>query len=68
MKRIMMLAMVLVMLLTSIGGCWPWWYGPGGPERGGGHDRNGSHSGPRGPQGGGPGGGGHDSGGPGGGH
>ena len=65
MKKIIMLAMILVMLLTSIGGCWPWWYEDG---RGSGHDRDGSHRGPRGPVGGGPGGGGHGSGGPGGGH
>ena len=48
MKRIIILAMVLVMLLVSIGGCWPWWDrdgrgGGGGPDRGGGHDRDGGH-------------------------
>jgi len=66
MKRIIMLAMVLVLLLASIGGCWPWWYGPDG---GGGHDRGGSHGGSR-DSGGhrGPGGDGHEGGGPGGGH
>ena len=37
MKRIIMLAMVLVMLV-SIGGCW---WDPGG--RGGGHDRGEGH-------------------------
>ena len=64
MKRIIMMGMVLVMLMASIGGCWPWWYGPGGPgggggpRGGGGHDRGGGHRGP--------GGGGH--GGAGGGH
>jgi hypothetical protein len=40
MKRIIMLAMVLVMMVVSIGGCWvP--YEEGG--RGGGHDRGGGH-------------------------
>ena len=48
MKRIIMLAMVLVMLLVSIGGCWPWWDEGGrgeGHDRGGGggHDRDGGH-------------------------
>jgi hypothetical protein len=43
MKRIIMLGMVLVMLLTSIGGCWPWWHGPGGRGGGGGHDGGGRH-------------------------
>ena len=61
MKRIIILAIVLVMLLISIGGCWvP--YEEGG--RGGGdgrHDRGGSHGDSRGPEG-----GGHE--GPGGGH
>ena len=37
MKRIIMLAMVLVMVLVSIGGCWVGWEdGRGG--RGGGHE------------------------------
>jgi hypothetical protein len=45
MKRIIMLGMVLVMLLTAIGGCYPWWYGPGGRGGGGGHDRGGDHGG-----------------------
>lgn len=68
MKRIIMLAMVLVMLLISIGGCWvP--YEDGGRDgrhnRDGRYDRDADH---RGPEGGGPGGGGHGSGGPGGGH
>jgi hypothetical protein len=41
MKRIIMLAIVLVMLLVSIGGCW---VGEGGRgERGGGHDGGGGH-------------------------
>ena len=39
MKRIIMLAMVLVMMLAFIGGCWPWWYEDGRGGRGGGHDR-----------------------------
>ena len=34
MKRIIMLAMALVMMLVSIGGCWPW------RDEGGGHDRD----------------------------
>ncbi len=37
MKRIIMLAMALVMILASIGGCWPW-RDEGG--RGGGRDRD----------------------------
>jgi hypothetical protein len=46
MKRIIMWAMVLVMMLVSIGGCWPWWDrdGRGGERgRGGEHDRGGGH-------------------------
>ena len=52
MKRIIMLAMVLVMLLISIGGCFvPWDEGgrdgrngrDGRYDRDGGHDRNESH-------------------------
>jgi hypothetical protein len=49
MKRIIMLAMVLVMLLVSIGGCWvPWDEGGrggrgGGHDGGEGHDRGGGH-------------------------
>jgi hypothetical protein len=39
MKRIIMLAMVLVMMLVSIGGCWVPWHEDG---RDGGHDRGGS--------------------------
>ena len=42
MKRIIMLAMVLVVMLVSIGGCWPYWYEDG---RGGRHDRGGGHGG-----------------------
>ena len=68
MKRIIILAMVLVMLLISIGGCWPWRDEGGrdardrGHERDGGYDRGGGHGdsrdaeGPRGPGGSGPGG------------
>ena len=40
MKRIITLAMVLVMLV-SIGGCWVGWEGDGRGGRGGGHDRDG---------------------------
>ena len=49
MKRIIILAMVLVMLLISIGGCWPWRDEGGrdardrGHERDGGYDRGGGH-------------------------
>ena len=43
MKRIIMLAMVLLMILVSIGGCWPWWYDDGRGGRGGGHDRDQRH-------------------------
>jgi len=49
MKRIIMLAIVLVMMVVSIGGCWvPYEEGGRGDrdgrhERGGGHDRNGGH-------------------------
>ena len=60
MKRIIMLAMVLVMLLTSISGCLvPWDEGgrDGRHDREGGHDRDGGHGGTRGPEGGGSGGG-----------
>ena len=46
MKRIMILAMALVMMLVSIGGCWPWWHEGG---RDGGHDRRGGV--PGGPEG-----------------
>ena len=37
MKRIIMLAMALVIMLVSIGGCWPW-RNEGG--RDGGHDKH----------------------------
>ena len=45
MKRIIMLAMVLVMMLVSIGGCWVGWDVDGRGGRGGGHDRDGGHDG-----------------------
>jgi hypothetical protein len=41
MKRIIILAMVLVMMLASIGGCWVGWDRDGRSERGEGHDRDG---------------------------
>ena len=41
MKRIIMLAMALAIMLVSISGCWPWWYEEGRGGRGGGHDRGG---------------------------
>ena len=40
MKRMIMLAMVLVMMLVSIGGCF---WGPEGRDRGGGYDRGEGH-------------------------
>ena len=43
MKRIIMLAMVLVMMLVSIGGCWVGWDRDGRGERGGEHERDGGH-------------------------
>jgi hypothetical protein len=49
MKRIIILAMVLVMMLVSIGGCWVGWDEGGrggrggGPGRDGGHDRDQRH-------------------------
>ncbi|HEX7535122.1 MAG TPA: hypothetical protein VF343_07675 [Syntrophales bacterium] len=49
MKRFIMLAMVLVMMVVSIGGCWIGWEGDdrggrgGGRDEGGGHDRGGDH-------------------------
>ena len=46
MKRVIMLAIVLVMMLVSIGGCWVGWEDRGG--RGGGHEREGGHDGDRG--------------------
>ena len=45
MKRIIMAAMVLVVILVSIGGCWPWWHEDGRGGRGGGHDRGGGRDG-----------------------
>jgi hypothetical protein len=41
MKRIIMLALVLVVMLVSIGGCWVGWYEDGRRGGGGGHDRGG---------------------------
>jgi hypothetical protein len=43
MKRIMMLAMVLAVMLISIGGCFVPWDRDGRDGRGGGHDRDGGH-------------------------
>jgi hypothetical protein len=43
MKRIIMLAMVLVLMLISIGGCWVGWDRDGRDGRGGEHDRGGGH-------------------------
>ena len=43
MKRIIMLAMVLVMILASIGGCWVGWDEGGRGGRGGGSGRDGGH-------------------------
>jgi hypothetical protein len=48
MKRFIMLAMVLVMMVVSIGGCWIGREGDdrggrGGGDRGGEHDRGGGH-------------------------
>ncbi len=43
MKRIIMLAMVLVMMLVSIGGCWVGWDRDDRGRRGGGHDRDRGH-------------------------
>lgn len=67
MKKVMIAAMVFVLLLTSIGGCWVPYEDRGrdGHHRDGRYDRDPAH---RGPEGGGPGGGGHGGGGPGGGH
>ena len=62
MKRIIMLAMALVMMLVSIGGCWPWrdeGGNGGGHERDEGYDRGGGPGGPRGHAGPGGAGGGH---------
>jgi hypothetical protein len=43
MKRIIMLAMVLVMLLISIGGCWVPYEEGGRGDGDGRHDRDGGH-------------------------
>jgi len=43
MKRIIMLAMVLVMLLVSIGGCFVPWDRDGRGGRDGGYDRDSGH-------------------------
>ncbi|PKN18986.1 MAG: hypothetical protein CVU71_09385 [Deltaproteobacteria bacterium HGW-Deltaproteobacteria-6] len=43
MKRVIMSAMVLVMLLVSIGGCFVGWDRDGRGGRGGGHERDGGH-------------------------
>jgi hypothetical protein len=43
MKRIIMLAIVLVMMLVSIGGCWVGWDVDDRGGRGGGHDRDQRH-------------------------
>jgi hypothetical protein len=40
-KRFILLAMVLVMMLVSIGGCWVGWHEGGGGGRGEGHDKGG---------------------------
>jgi len=45
MKRIIVSTMALLIMLVSIAGCWPWWYGPGGPHGRGGYDRGGHHEG-----------------------
>ena len=43
MKRIILLAVLLGLMLGSIGGCWPWWYEDGRGGRGGGGERGGGH-------------------------
>jgi hypothetical protein len=48
MKKIIMSATVLVMMLVSIGGCWVGWDVDGRGGRGGGHDRDGGHERPQG--------------------
>ena len=40
MKRIIALAIVLVMMLVSIGGCYPWWEDGRGGRHGGHHYNN----------------------------
>jgi hypothetical protein len=59
MKRIIMLIMALVIMLVSIGGCWPWRDEGGGHERDEGYDRGAGTGGPRGHAGPGGAGGGH---------
>jgi hypothetical protein len=43
MKRMIMLAMVFVMMLVSIGGCWVGWDEGGRGGRGGEHERDRGH-------------------------
>ena len=43
MKRIIMVAMVLVMMLVSIGGCWVGWDEGGRGGRSEGHERDRGH-------------------------
>jgi hypothetical protein len=43
MKKIIILAMVLVMMIVSIGGCWIGFDDEGRDGRGGGHDRDERH-------------------------
>lgn len=43
MKKNIILAIAVMMLLVMIGGCWPWWYGPGGPHGHGGHGGHGGY-------------------------
>ncbi|HET6460656.1 MAG TPA: hypothetical protein VFG29_07720 [Syntrophales bacterium] len=43
MKRFIIVAMVLVMLVVSIGGCWIGWEGDDRGGRGGDRDRGGEH-------------------------
>jgi hypothetical protein len=50
MKRIVILAVVLVTMLVSIGGCWVGWDVDGRGGRGGGHDREVGHNAPQGHQ------------------
>jgi hypothetical protein len=45
MKRIMIPVIALIIMLLSIGGCYPWWYGPGGHGGNGGHGGYEGHSG-----------------------
>jgi hypothetical protein len=51
MKKIIILAMALVMMLVSIGGCWPWGHEDGNGDRhekDAGYDRGGVPGGPEG--------------------